>query len=365
MGRLPRRIRLALVAGAIATVFSVATYPAPSDGRGLRVAALRQGAERLLSLQRENGTWPRDIAGSGDAAAIGRPALALLRAHDVVPDPRYAAAVDRAAVALVSALAHGPRAATTPNLLFLAELAERRGDTTLRQVAHEAWVGKTGPDAVADPALAARQLMARENPTVWMDGAWRNYLLWTAGDVAELARALDEPEWSNAFTLAVAQAWAPKHDYQWWALGAGRMLDVLSVVPGDQARRLAAAELAAIANNETVPGIPWSDTPYDTYAYTREAATALKGLASSQDPEAVERGQLGLCFLARRQASHGGWGSAFTLLDNDLPADDPDAVPPSEEAVDETPDQDADVVLALAASLGARHAGEPGRLPNV
>jgi hypothetical protein len=353
-----------VVAGGIALVFAVATYPSPGDGRGLQVAALRLGAERLLSLQREDGTWPRDVEGAGDAAAVGRPALALLRAHDVVADPRHLAAVDRAAEALVSALPRSPRVATTPNLLFLAELADRRGDDRLRALAREAWVRKAGPEALADPALAARELMARPNPTVWLDGAWRNYLLWTAGDTAELARVLGEVEWSNTFTLTVAETWAPKHDYQWWSLGAGRMLDVLSAVPGERARRLSAVQLAAIANNETLPGLPWSDTPYDTYVYTREAAAALKGLASSHDEQAFERARLGLRLLARRQASHGGWGAAVSLLAHPLPAGHPDATPAAEDAIDESPDQDADVVLALAASLGARRSEALAPVPR-
>src|SRR6185295_4477004 len=88
-------------------------------------------------------------------------------------------------------------------------------------------------------------------------------------------------------------------------------------------------------------------TPYDTYAYTQEAAASLQGMLVSADPAARDRAREGLRGLALRQAPHGGWAVIVPLM----PAVDPTvsgAIPDPADATEETPELDAEMVLVYA-----------------
>jgi hypothetical protein len=184
-----------------------------------------------------------------------------------------------------------------------------------------------------------------------MDGAWRNYLLWNVGERAELARVLGDHEWADELTLGLTESWVPKHDHGWYTMGAGRALALLARTPGERARELASVETALLRNNELLPGIPWNETPYDAFAYTMETAAALQGLLIAPDAEARMAGQEGLYWLARQQAEHGGWGATFSLFEGGLRAGSQDWVPDADQAMDETPELNAEVLLALATGL--------------
>lgn len=358
------RLRLPLAALALAAAFTASTRSATETDDGLTLAALRAGADRLVALQHDDGSWGPDVDGPGSLLRSGAPARALVlaaRAHD---DPRYLEAARRTARALLTSLDDEPELATTANLLFLAELATEIDDEALLEATRRIRTARLGHERAESPQATAAAWMARRNPTRWMDGAWKNYLLWSAGDVADLARACGDEDWADAFTLEVARLWAPKHDHQWWALGAGRLAGSLARVPGAEARRLEAAQLSLIRGNELRPGLPWNDTPYDAYAYTQEAATVLSALALARDESARERGRLGLRVLAARQAGHGGWGTMFSLLEHAVPEGHADWVPPAELAAGETPEQDAAVVTALALAHGARPAGQGTEPPS-
>lgn len=348
-----RRLRLAVTALVLATGFSVVTHPSSPEDRVRLARALERGANRLVQLQRPDGSWPDDSRRAGDLRSAGRPARALVVAHEVHPDPRYLEAAELTARTLVRALPQNRRLANTQNLLFLAHFGAATGRPDLVDLARHLRRQTLERKGHEDPVVAAEALAARENPTRWLDGAWRNYLLWSAGETVDLARAVGDHEWADRFAVAVASDWAPKHDYKWWTMGAGRMLEALARVPGPEARRLASVQLAALTNNELLPGIAWNDTPYDTHVYAQETASALQGLLASNEPGAHERAVEGLLFLASRQAPDGGWASTLSLLDVQLAPGESGYVPPAELALDESAEQDAEIVLSLAMGLGA------------
>jgi hypothetical protein len=346
-----RRLRLAAAATLLLAVFSVVTYSAPQgDDETLRLS-LRRAADRLVALQRPDGTWPRTVGGQGDMATSGRPARALLHAHALTGNRRYLEAATLTADTLARELKATRRHATVGNLIFLAEVSRAASRPDLLDLAGTLHRAHAKERSTADGASAAHELVSRPNHTTWLDGAWRNYLLWHGGEVAELARALGDDAWADDFTLALARSWAPKHDYAWWTMGAGRMLEALSVVEGPEARRLAEAELAALRRNEVMPGLPWNDTPYDTYVYAMEAAASVQGLLRSHDAEARRAARQGLVELCRLQAPSGGWGSTLSLLPGPLTVGSPEWVPDAEMAIDETPELDAEMVLTLVMSL--------------
>lgn len=348
---LRRRLRVATSALALAIAFSASTLSSPGDGLDLLRASARAGAERLLALQLDDGTWPRQLGGEGELAISGRPARALLAAHEVLEEPRYLAAAERTAALLLARLDRDRRAASTANLLFLAELGRSQGREDLLEAAHAAFLADLERRGAPDGREAAQRLLSRPNPTQWMDGAWRNYLLWNAGELAELARALGEDAWADGLSLGLAEGWVPKHDHGWYTMGAGRALALLARTPGQRARELAAVETALLRNNELLPGIPWNETPYDAFAYTMETASALQGLLIAPDPEARLAGQEGLYWLARQQGRQGGWGATFSLFEGGLRAGSQDWVPDAEQAMDETPEMNAEVLLALTTGL--------------
>ena len=348
---LRRRLRVACSALAVAVAFSASTLSSPGDGLDLLRAATRAGADRLVELQHEDGTWSRQVGGDGELSITGRPGRALLAAHLVLDEPRYFAAAERSADALMSRLGHEARAASTSNLLFLAELGRDHDRPDCLEAARAAFHADLARRGAPSGAEAAREILARPNPTQWTDGAWRNYLLWNAGELAELARALGDAEWANELTLTLAESWVPKHDHGWYAMGAGRALALLARTPGARARELATVETALLRNNELIRGIPWNETPYDAFAYTMESAAALQGLLIAPDVEARLAGQDGLYWLARQQAPHGGWGASFSVFEGGVRAGSQDWVPAPEHAVDETPELNAEVLLALTTGL--------------
>lgn len=352
--RLARRLRIALVALALAVAFSLVTHSGPVDDLDAIRSGLRAGADRLVALQHQDGTWSRTLAGAGEARATGRPARALLVAHAVLGDARYLEAAERAADHLRAALERDDRVATTGNLLFLAELGAASGDDDLVSLAATRWLSKHDREGLPSGAESADRLLARPNPTRWDDAGWRNYLLWHAGEQAELARAVGQDRWADRFSLAIAESWVPKHDHAWWTMGAGRMLESLASIPGDRARSLARVETSLLRNNEVLPGLPWNETPYDQSAFTMESAACLQGLLVAPDPEAREAAVEGVLTLVSQQAPHGGWGARFRLFRNPLDPMAGETVPPKELAVDETPELDAEVVLTLAMALQSR-----------
>jgi hypothetical protein len=338
--------------------FSVAVYPAPAPDVETFRTSLRQAADRLVALQHADGSWSVQIGGPADLASSGRCARALLAAHGVFADARYLRAAETTADAITAALPRSKRAASTGNLLFLAELGRLEGRSELTRVAAESWREQLVTRGCETPEASAAELMGRPNRTAWLDGAWRNYLLWHGGEMAELARAVGQDAWADAFTLAAAESWAPKRDHAWWTMGAGRMLEALADVRGPQARRLAAAETGLLRNDELAEGLPWNDTPYDTYVYTMESAAAIQGLLADHAPQARQAGLLGLAELVRRQSTAGGWGATLSLLDAPIARDAADSVPPADVAVDETPELDAEMVLTLASAVRALETSE-------
>ncbi len=348
---LRKRLRLATAALALAIAFSASTFSSPGDGLDLLRASLKSGADRLVELQLDDGTWPQQVGGTSELATSGRQARALLSAHAVLGNSSHLEAAERTAEQLLSQLGRNPRAATPANLLFLAEFGRDQGRDDCLQASRKAFDHYRGRLGVGTGAEAAARMLSRPNPTQWRDGAWLNYLLWSSGEVAELARAVGDTEWAADFTIGLAEGWVPKHDHEWYTMGAGRALATLSKVPGANARRLATVETALLRNNETIPGIAWNETPYDAFAHTMETAVSLQGLLVAPDVEARLAGQQGLIWLARQQASHGGWGATFSLFEGGLRASSQDWVPEAEYAVDESPALDAEVVLALSVGL--------------
>jgi hypothetical protein len=344
-------VRIAAAALALAISFSVSTFSSPGDGLDLLRGSLTDGADRLVELQLENGRWPRQIGGEGELSTSGRPARALLAAHAVLGHRRHLEAAELTARHLLEELAQNPRAASPANLLFLAELGNAHNREDCRRAARSGFDMLLRQKGTLSGAESAAEVLGRPNPTEWSDETWRNYLLWSAGDVAELARAVGETEWAEDFVLALAGSWVPKHDHGWYTMGAGRTLASLSRLPGDEARRLASVEAGLLRNNEVIPGIAWNETPYDAFAYTMETAASLQGLLVAPDVEARLAGQEGLLWLARQQSSHGGWGAVFSLFEGGMKAGSEDWVPEAELAVDETPELNAEVVLALSVGL--------------
>jgi hypothetical protein len=348
---LRKRLRLVISALALAIAFSASTFSSPGDGLDLLRSSLKSGADRLVELQSPEGAWPHRLGGFPELSTSGRPARALLAAHAVLGQRSHLAAAERTAETLLLQVGRNPRAASPANLLFLAEFGRDQGRSDCLDAAREAF-GRYH-EALGRPpgAVAAAAALNRPNPTDWSDGAWRNYLLWSSGEIAELAHAVGEPIWAAEYSVGLAESWVPKHDHSWYAMGAGRTLAALARVPGPNAKRLAAVETALLRNNETIPGIAWNETPYDAFAYTMETAAALQGLLVASDVEARLAGQEGLLWLARQQSTNGGWGSTFSLFEDGVRVGSQDWVPDAELAVDETPELDAEVVLALSIGL--------------
>ena len=196
--------------------------------------------------------------------------------------------------------------------------------------------------------------MSMPNRSRWLDGGWNNYLLWIASEVSRAARAVGETEWAAVHAETAAGLWVPKDDHACWVMACGSTLESLSPVRRAEARRIADVELALLRRSEVLHGLPWHDTPYDTHAYTVEAARMIQGFQSVADPDALDAAERGLRFLVSRQSSHGGWGSTLSLLDVEIDPDQPGWVPPHELATGETPEADAEVVLALARGLAIR-----------
>ena len=349
--RAARRVRLGLVALGLAVAFSVATYSSPSDDQQLLRDALRRGADRLVAMQLPDGSWPGQIGSTdGDLARSGRLGRALLSAHAVLQDDRHLEAASRCADALAAQVERSPRIASVSNLLFLAQFGRTMNRPELVDVVRSVRTKQLVLRGTSNPLDAARELVSRPNRTVWTDGAWRNYLLWHAGEHAELARTVGATEWAEQFVVTVGESWAPKHDFAWWALGSGRLLRELSRVPGERARRLAAVHLESLRESELLPGLPWNETPYDTFVFAQESAAVLDGMIASRDPEARRRALVGLRVVALRQAPHGGWGAELALADAP-PVPGAFAVPPAELAVRETLEVDAEIVSAIAHGL--------------
>jgi hypothetical protein len=350
-GTLRGRLRIIGSALVLTCLFSASTVSSPGDGLDLLRVSLKSGADRLVELQLPDGGWPRSLGGESETAITGRPARALLAAHAVLGDPAHLAAADRAADHLLARLGRDPRAARPVNLLFLAELGRAADRADCLAAARRAFERDLVERGRPDGGAAAHELLARPNPTKWSDEGWRNYLMWSAGDLAALSRAVGHERWSDAFVVGLAATRVPKHDHGWYAMGAGRTLASLSAVPGPAARRLAQVQAGLLRNNEVLPGIPWNETPYDSFAYTLETAAVLGGLLVAPDGESRLAAQDGLLWLARQQSPTGGWGATFSLFAGGLTAGAGDWVPEAELAVDETPELDAEVVLALAGGL--------------
>lgn len=337
-----QRAAVSLAAVALAALSTLVLHSEPGDDAEVLRSALVRAADRLVEQQRPDGSWPAVGQGPGDLATAGRPASALLVAWRATGDARYLAAARRTGAHLEEALRPESRSATTANLLFLAELgrATRRPELVERAALLRA--RRLDAGALADGAAAARALSARPNRTKWMDGAWRNYLLWHGGEAADLARAVGDPGWADAYTLELAAAWAPKHDHAWWTMGAGRALEGLAQVPGERARRLADAETSALLNNQLLPGVPWNETPYDSHVYALESAAALQGLLASGEPEARRLAVEGATWLAFQQLPEGGWSPRVSLAEGGDEA---------QHAVDESAEVNAEVLVALADAL--------------
>lgn len=360
---LAKRLRIAFATLALAIAFSASTFSSPGDGLDLLRSSLKSGADRLVDLQLEDGTWPQGVSGPGELSTSGRPARALLAAHAVLGQRSHLEAAGRTAELLLAELGRNPRAATPANLLFLADFGRHQGRSDCLEAARDSFGRYLDSLGTRDGAGAAAATLNRPNPTQWSDGAWRNYLTWSSGEVAELAVAVGRTEWAADFSVGLAAGWVPKHDHGWYAMGAGRNLAALSRVPGEKARRLATVQTALLRNNEMIPGIAWNETPYDAFAYTLEAAASLQGLLVSADVEARLAAQEGLTWLARQQSSHGGWGSTFSVFEGGVRETSQDWVPDAELAADETPALDAEVVLALCVGLKtAPLHGRPSRL---
>jgi hypothetical protein len=342
-----------LVATALAITFSVASYPSPTPNVDTFNLALRQVADRLVALQRPDGSWPVQVAGSGDLATSGRPARALLVAHELLRDPRYLRAAEVTADAIARSVKSSRRLASTGNLLLLAEMGRAGARPDLVALAAEMRAAQLRTRGGSTAAGSAVELMGRENRTAWLDGAWRNYLLWHGGEMVELARAVGDDSWADSFAIAVAGSWAPKRDHAWWTMGAGRMLEALAPVDNPEAQRLAEAELGALRNNELMPGLPWNDTPYDSYVYTMESAAALQGMIASRNSDAREAALAGLAELVRRQAPTGGWAATLSLLRAQAVPGQSEGVAAPELGLDETPELDAEMALTLAAAIRA------------
>jgi hypothetical protein len=358
---LAQRLRVAIATLALAIAFSASTISSPGDGLDLLRGSLLSGANRLVELQQSDGTWPQGLGGNGELSTSGRPARALLAAHAVLGHRHHLAAAERTAELILSQLGRNPRAASPANLLFLAEFGHAQGRSDCLEAARTAFADFRQSLGGSDGAATAQATLARKNPTRWTDGAWRNYLLWSSGEIAELAHAVGQSEWAEDFSIGLAETWVPKHDHGWYVMGAGRTLASLSRLPGENARRLAAVETALLRNNEMIPGIAWNETPYDAFAYTMETAASLQGLLVAPDVEARLAGQQGLLWLARQQSSQGGWGATFSVFEGGVRETSQDWVPEAELAVDETPELDAQVVLALSIGLKTAPLRAPGQ----
>lgn len=342
--------RLAGVAALLAVAFHVSVESSSRLSDAIVREALHRGADRLIALQRPDGLWSVDLVGPGDIASSGRCGRALVAAWRTTRDPAHLAAAMRTAEALLPRVPHGEAAASLGNLMFLVEIGRVSGEREFERTARDAWERRfTGAERL-DGALVGRNLMARPNMTTWLEGSWRNFLLGRAADEAELARLLGKDEWAEALAVAAARSWAPKHDYEFWATATGGVIVALGQSTSVEGMRLREFELSLLRQDEIAPGLPWSDTPYDSSVCTYETAGALRGLIASRRPDARAAAQEAAVLVAMRQASNGGWGSSLALFDQIAEQGSCDA-PAAELAAGELPEIDAQIVLALAESL--------------
>jgi hypothetical protein len=116
--------------------------------------------------------------------------------------------------------------------------------------------------------------------------------------------------------------------------------------------RLRDFELAILRQDEIAPGLPWSDTPYDSYVSSYETAGALRGLVPSIRPDDRAAAKEAATLVAMRQASSGGWGSSLALFDQVAELGSAD-MPAAELAAGELPEINAQLVLALAEILAS------------
>ena len=345
-------VHVALAAVALIALFRVTVESSSRPSSTIVREALTAGADRLLELQRPDGLWPAELHGPGDLASSGRSARALLTAWKATRDSRYLSAASRAADSIIPRLAVAERTHSLGNLMFLAELGEVTGDTKLGEMAHQAWERRLTVAERVDGALAARTLFARKNPTAWLEGSWRNYVLGRAGDEVELARVVGEDSWADAYAVTAAQSWAPKRDYDFWGSATSGMVLALAGSESAEARRLLDVELSILRQDELAPGLIWSDSPYDSYVYASETAAVLRGLIASGSPEARRAAADAALLVAARQAEHGGWGEMLSLFDQ-VAEEGSAEVPAAALASDETPELDSQIVQALAELLRA------------
>ncbi len=360
-------LRLGLVALVLGAVFAVSAFPAPSGPPlGPIAEALTRGADRLVALQNVDGSWPAEVGakrGPGDIAMSGRPARALLAAHAVTGDARYLAAALRTAHLLTDASgpAHG-HVATTGNLIFLAEVAAASKDEALTRRVVASWQVRLSPEDRFDGARAGARFMERANPSSWLDGTWRNYLLGRAAEEAHLARSVGQVRWADDFTLAAARSWAPKHDYEFWCLGAATMMEALGRSRDPAALRLAGVERGVLEANLVRPGLSWNVTPYDTYVHASEATAQLSGMLASPDASFRMEALDGVSLLASRQSPRGGWGSLVALFDQ-VAAEGADDLAPADDADGESAELDGEIVMLLARAVTV--ASEPVHVVDV
>jgi hypothetical protein len=350
-----RRAHVGGVALAIGLAFAIVTQSSSKGHDDQRVAeAVRRGADRLLSMQRPDGTWSRELTGPGDLASSGRAARALLEAHVVTRQASYLAGATRAARAIVARLGEG-RVATSPgNLIFLADYARATDQPGLMDTTERAWRERLAPGEIDDGRLAARRLLARANPTDWTDGAWHNWMLGRAGEEAELARLVGHGAWAEQFLIEAATTWAPKNDHAFWASAAGSMLEALSTSTSPEAARIREVDAWLLESNALLGGVPWNDTPYDTYAYAGETASALQGLLAHERITDSHSDIDAVALLVARQSSRGGWGAVLSLVD-EVAERGGDGLAPADMAEGETAEIDALVVgvLSRAATHGS------------
>lgn len=295
-------VRALLIGGLMSSLLATSAGAAPPESRD---AALK-GADRLLAIQFEDGSFPWIVGDPGVWQNVqGITAIGLLDAYKVSLDDRYLTAAgktrDWLADYRASCLPAPPCLLSAPNVYFLAEyalLSGNVGDLALARAVLGQRVDRWGGSKATILAI----IQARKNQGHTNLGLW---------DAALYVRAAQDVGWTDtADRMAKALASQTIVDpfdstANWYELGLTGLLMGLSeadlvahkTILDSAAGALEATQAANGSFPSTYGGTVFADDIQGT-------AYAVLGLASIGH---IPAAQAGASFLISKQETNGGW----------------------------------------------------------
>lgn len=322
--------RTVFAASALAALLLAATVPT-ADAQVFtldnRAAALK-GADRLLSIQNPDGSFPWQVGNPTPFQNVqGITAIGLLEAYKLSLDARYLAGA-KANRDWLEAYRNGaspPRLLSAPNVYFIAEYAALSGQAAdfdlARAIIDQRLAGFGGPEGVADTIIAARKAQGHTNLGLWDVSLYAR----AAQDVGHTAAA--QAIAKRMMTQTMVDPYASSAN--WYEIGLTGVILALTEV--DLTGNLGAIQKAATALKATQAADGSFPVTFGGIVYPGDVqvtAYAAMALVAAADPvPALDAAD----FLRSVQAPNGGFPAAI---------DDPT----------EYGEQDAEAVGALVAT---------------